>query len=432
MHFGRWTRCAAEPTIPGWSPWGREDLVTLRINRNLVATDPPPLTSLMARATELRAAGQDVLVLAQAMVDYAPPAAFTRALAEALDRGDPALHHYAPDPGLPELRTQLAHYLGEGFGIRADPEREILVTPGANHAAFMALAALLEPGDEVLLPSPWYFNHEMSVRMLGARAVAIPADAREAYVPPVERIRAAWTPRTRVLALVNPNNPTGACCNGAWVEQLGTALVEDPRWQDVWLLADQTYQEIYFTPQRPVSCAAIPALRERTVTVGSFSKCFGLAGWRLGFLAGPAAFVAEVLKIQDSSVICAPYASQWALARTLGDPSIPGYLAEKRELLRGRRDALLAPLLADGELGDAGLEIVVPGGACFAFIALPAGLGGECFAGELLETGRVAAVSGASFGPAWTHHLRLSFGSGTRQVLTDGAGRITRLLRQRM
>jgi aminotransferase len=415
------------------------------INRHLLATDPPPLSPLMGRATELRAAGEDVLVLAQAMVDYPPPPVFPRALAEALERGDRALHGYAPDPGLPELRGRLARYLEASFGISADPECEILVTPGANHAAFMALAALLEPGDEALLPTPWYFNHAMSVRMLGARPVAVPSPAQDRYVPSLDRILASWTPRTRVLVLVNPNNPTGACYAGAWVRRLAAALASDARWQDVWVLADQTYQEIHFTRERPLSPAAIPELRERTVTVGSFSKCFGLAGWRLGFLVAPAAFVEQVLKIQDSSVICAPYASQWALAHTLDDPSIPGYLAQKRDLLRRRRDALLGPLLAplrDGRPADCppgneppgtgGLEVVVPGGACFAFVALPAGLDGDRFARELLETGRVATVPGTPFGPEWTHHVRLSFGSGTEQELKEGAGRITRLLRQRL
>ncbi len=404
--------------------------MSLQINRHLLATPAPPLAPLMQRAAELRAAGEDVLVLAQAMVDFAPPPAYTRALAEALGRGEPELHHYAPDPGLPELRAQLGRYLRAGFGIAADPERELLVTPGANHAAFMALAALLEPGDDVLLPSPWYFNHEMSVRMLGARPIGVPADAPAGYVPSIDRIRAAWTPRTRVLALVNPNNPTGACCDAAWIRRLGAALAEDSRWQGVWLLADQTYQELYFTGQRPLSCAALPELRERTVTVGSFSKCFGLAGWRLGFLAAPAALVEQVLKIQDSSVICAPRAAQWALARTLGDPSLDEYLAHKRALLRRRRDALLAPLLREETSGGGRIRVAVPGGACFAFLTLPAGVDGERFAWRLLETGKVATVAGTPFGPSWTHHLRLSFGSGTEQALTAGAERIARLLLQ--
>lgn len=402
------------------------------INRNLLASIPPPLTSLMARAAELRAAGRDVLVLAQAMVDYAPPPVFTRALAEALERGDPALHHYAPDAGLPELRARLTHYLAESFGVVADPEREILVTPGANHAAYTALAAVLEPGDDALLPSPWYFNHAMAVGMLGARAIAIPTSARDGFVPPIERILAAWTPRTRVLALVNPNNPTGACYENAWIRALAAALEKDARWQDVWLLADQTYQEIYFTPERPLSCAALPELRARTLTVGSFSKCFGLAGWRLGFLTAPAAFVTEALKLQDSSVICAPYASQYALACTLGDPLVPGYLAEKRDLLRRRRDALLAPLLGEAELDASrsgeSLKVTEPGGACFAFVELPGCIDGDRFAAELLETRGVATVSGRPFGPAWTHHLRLSFGRGKERELEQGAERIAALL----
>jgi len=402
--------------------------VTLPINRHLLATEAPPLSPVMQRAAELRATGESILVLAQAMVDYAPPPAYTRALAEALGRGDPALHRYAPDPGLPELRVQLARYLREGFGIAADPERELLVTPGANHAAFMVLAALLEPGDEALLPSPWYFNHEMSVRMLGARTIAIPTEAQAGYVPSIDRIRAAWTPRTRVLVLVNPNNPTGACYDAAWIRQLATALASDSRWQNVWLLTDQTYQELYFTPRRPLSCASLPELSERTVTVGSFSKCFGLAGWRLGFLAAPAHLVGEVLKIQDSSVICAPYASQWALARTLSDPSIPDYLARKRDLLRRRRDALLAPLLREPAAGDRRIGVAVPGGACFAFVTLPAGVDGQRFASELLETGRVATVAGTPFGPDWTHHLRLSFGCGTQEALAEAAERILRHL----
>ena len=162
------------------------------------------------------------------------------------------------------------------------------------------------------------------------------------------------------------------------------------------------------------------------LTVGSFSKCFGLAGWRLGFLAGPAAFVDQLLKIQDSSVICAPYASQWALARTLGDETISEYLAQKRELLRRRRDALLEPLLAEERL-----DVCIPGGACFAFVGLPAATDGERFAWELLETARVATVPGEPFGPGWSAHLRLSFGAGSEAMLREAATRIVEFTRRR-
>ncbi len=397
----------------------------MRFAQSLTATEPPPLTPLMARAEALRKTGRDVRVLAQAMVDYPPPTVFTASLAEALTRGESALHRYAPDPGIPELRAALRDYLHRAFGLSADPGTEILVSPGANHAAFMALTALLEPGDEAVLLTPWYFNHAMTVTMVGARVRSVPVAPDEGFVPPVSRILQAWTPRTRVLVLVTPNNPTGACYREAWLRELAAALDHDERWRGVWIITDQTYQEITFTGDRPCSLATLPGMRERTITIGSFSKSLALAGWRLGFLAGSQTLVEQVLKIQDSSVICAPYASQWALARTLSDPRLEAYLSDKRALLRARRDALLAPLL-----DEAALEVFVPEGACFVFLGLPPGTDGNRFAWQLLEERGVAVVPGAPFGSDWSRYLRLSFGSGADRDLSEASARLVEQLRE--
>jgi aspartate aminotransferase len=398
----------------------------MRIASRVRGTSAPPLTRLTERAARLRDAGRELCVLAQAMVDYAPPRAFTRALEEALNAGRRDLHAYAPDPGLPPLREALGRYLTRSFGLDVDPAREILVTPGANHAGFQALSALLEPGDEALLVTPWYFNHEMTVRLLGARVRTVMADAANGFVPSVTQVGAAWTKRTRVLVLINPNNPTGARYPDAWLRALGETLARDERWREVWVLSDQTYQELVFEGGHPLSPAAVAPLRGRVLTVGSFSKSFALAGWRLGFLAGPADFLDEVLKIQDSSVICAPRAAQWGLAAALeaGDET-RDYLEEKRALLRRRRDALLTPLLADGRL-----QVQVPGGACFAFVGLPetrdrvaagtpvtcdAGApgasDGERFAWELMERTGIVVVPGIHFGPEWGRFVRISFGT---------------------
>jgi aspartate aminotransferase len=415
----------------------------MRIASRVLGTSAPPLTPLTERAARLRAAGRELCVLAQAMVDYAPPRAFTRALETALREGAADLHAYAPDPGLPRLRDALARYLARSFGLEVDPAREILVTPGANHAGFQALSALLEPGDEALLVTPWYFNHEMAVRLLGARVRTVAADVADGHVPPLSQVCAAWTPRTRVLVLVNPNNPTGARYPDAWLRALGEALAGDERWREVWILSDQTYQELFFEGGPPLSPAALEPLRGRVLTVGSFSKSFALAGWRLGFLTGPADVLDEVLKIQDSSVICAPRAAQWGLAAALEAwDEARDYLEEKRALLRGRRDALIAPLRADGRL-----QVIVPGGACFAFVGLPgtrdrAAAGtpvisdgvmpgasdGERFAWELMERTGVVVVPGIHFGPQWGRCVRISFGTEGEARLTLAAQRLLEFL----
>jgi aspartate/methionine/tyrosine aminotransferase len=387
-------------------------------------TSAPPLSPWMERAQELRRAGRDIIMLAQAMVDYAPPEIFCASLADALRRGAGRLHHYTPDPGLPELRAGVAAYLARSFGLHVDAEREILITPGANHAAYMALSVLLEAGDEVLLVSPWYFNHEMAVRLLGGAVQTVPAAPGDGFVPSLAALERAWTPRTRALVLVNPNNPTGARYPEAWIEALAEMLRADPRWAEVWILVDQTYQEIFFHEPRPSSLGGRPGLRHRAVTLGSFSKCFGLAGWRLGFLVAPPAFVEAALKVQDSSIICAPHAAQWALARLLaGKRAMEDYLTEKRALLGARRDALLGALQ-----GGAPLVPVEPGGACFAFLFLPGDRDGADAAGALLERHGVATVPGLCFGPGWRPCLRLGFGTEPEARLAEAGARIREFL----
>lgn len=400
----------------------------MRCAPRILRTDPPPLTPIMRRAADLRSQGRSLYVLGQAMVDYAPPGVFLEALRSAGTANWQDLHGYAPDPGREDLRFELAGYVERTFGFEVDPHHELLVTPGANHAAYTALAVLLEEEGEVILVSPYYFNHEMSICALGGTVRLVSGRADCGFFPPVDQVLSAWSPRTRALILVHPNNPTGVCYPGAFLRELGDALASDSRWQEVWILCDQTYQEIYFGDLPPFSPATLDSLKGRVLTVSSFSRSMGLAGWRLGFLCGPAAFVDEALKIQDSSVICAPHAAQWALCQALQDVAgCDQYFADKRVLLAARREALLAPIER-----SAFLDVVRPGGACFAFVGLPEGLDAGTFAIDLLESSDVVVVPGAVFGADWGNYLRVSFGSGSESYLAEAAGRLVEFTERRV
>jgi aminotransferase len=339
-----------------------------------------------------------VIRVDQGAVDVVPPQAFVERVAEALH--DPDVHRYSPDPGLPELRSALARYAAQRLGVECEPERELIVTAGANQGCFATLMALVEPGDEVLLPSPWYFNHAMTLTALGSVPVPVPTSAEENYVPTPDAVAAAITPQTRGLVLVNPNNPTGACYGDDLIRRLVDLAIE----RDLWILSDQTYHELHYGAEPPLSPAAIPSARGRVITAGSFSKSLGLAGWRLGFLVGPAELIDEVLKIQDCSVICAARAGQEGLLAALSE--VEQHVTQVRDTLRDRRDRLVTSLRA------AGLETFVePGGSLFLLLRLPGVEDDMAFCHRLLEEQHVVAVPGSAFGPGGEGSIRLSFGA---------------------
>jgi aspartate/methionine/tyrosine aminotransferase len=387
----------------------------MRINRNVLATEMPPLVDLARRAGELAAEGADVIRVDQGAVDIAPPAVFVDRVAEALT--EPDIHRYAPDPGLPGLRSELARYGRERFGVEWDPDHEIVVTTGANQACFAAFVTLLEPGDEVVLPSPWYFNHAMSLTSLGVVPVPVATSLAQRHIPAVDAVAAAITPLTRGIVLVNPNNPTGALYDREFLRRLVELAIE----RDLWIFCDQTYHELHYTPEPPLSPAAIPGAADRVVTVGSFSKTLGLAGWRLGFLGGPGEFVHEMLKIQDSSVISAARIGQEGLLAAL--PSAGGHVSRVRGVLKGRLDELTAALETEG------IETFEkPDGSLFLFLQLPGVKDDLAFCRRILDEQHVVAVPGRAFGPGGEGSIRLSFGSIPGARLAEAVHRMAALL----
>lgn len=384
------------------------------LSQRVRATAIPVIDTLAQLAGELRAAGQEVVSLGQGMTDFPPPPAALAAAAAAL--GDPATHRYGPDPGLPELRAALAARWRRDAGIAVDPDREIIVTAGGNQAVVLALLTCTDPGDEVVLPAPYYFNHQMAVHLCGLVPVEAPLAEADGYALTWERLVPHLTARTRAVLFANPSNPTGAVSDPALLRTCVAALAE----RGITSIVDETYEYLVYGPARHVSPAADPALRPHVVTIGSFSKSFGLAGWRVGCLFAPPPVVAEGLKVQDTLVICAPVISQRAVAAALTGDYYPGLAAQRAEL-EARRATLRAGLARIPRL--AWHETF---GAMFAFVRVLESPPVDELAVDILRRAGVLLLPGTAFGACGADHLRLSYGATPVPVLAEALERLRR------
>lgn len=373
----------------------------------------PALIDLVGRAcAERRAAGGRLYPLAQAVPDFPPPPHVREALRACL--ADEATHRYTVDPGLPELRRAIASVLGGRRGVEWDPDEQVLVTAGANLAFAEVLPAIVDPGDELLLLSPYYLNHAMAAELAGARAVEVPLDADHGFGVDFAALERAVGARSRALVLVNPSNPIGSVLGRADL----TRLLAFAEAHGLWVVSDETYEDFVLEPPADgwASAASVPGHAERVVVLGSFSKSAGLSGWRVGFLACPPALQQEVLKAHDTMIICAPVAGQrGALASLVGDRA---WLEPLRAELRARRQAVLdflatSPALetAEGASRGAMFVLVRPRGRPLADSTRTAL--------ELIRATGVALVPGAAFGRCCEGWLRLSFAGAGVELLAE-------------
>ncbi|MFF9143377.1 pyridoxal phosphate-dependent aminotransferase [Streptomyces sp. NPDC014861] len=376
-----------------------------------------PTVALLDEVQRRRALGLDVLNLSGGEPDFATPDHVVEPAVEALRDG---FTHYTPSRGIPELREAIAAKLHTDNGIEADPGTDIIVTPSAKHGMFIALAGVIAPGDEVLVPSPAWVSYAPMITLLGGRAVDVPLDPRSGFTLTAEQLTEAVTPRTRAVLVNTPNNPTGRMLTADEADAL--ARVADRH--DLVVLADEIYEHIRYGGRTHRSLAARPDCRERTLTVNGFSKSYAMTGWRLGYVAGPTAVMREVVKVQEHTVGCASSFVQRGALAALGEASRPcvddmvaSYDARRRFLV--------------GALNK------IPGVTCDdpegAFYALPdisglgLGSGQEC-AAWLIEHAGVVVTPGSAFGPSAERHVRLSF-AAPLDILTTAVERITAALR---
>ena len=315
---------------------------------------------------------------------------------------------YTSNWGLLELRQEIAAYVDNRFHISYDPKNEILVTVGASEGIDLALRALLNPGEEVLVPEPSYVSYSPSVIFAGGTPVGVETREDTDFRLSAEKVRAAITPRTKALILPYPNNPTGAIMTRADLE----ALAEVIREHEIMVVSDEIYSELTYGGEH-VSFASLPGMWDYTLTINGFSKSFAMTGWRVGYICGPAEMIAVMNKIHQYGILCAPRQGQVAAVEALRVGRENGYedVRHMRESYDRRRR-----LMVDG-LRKMGLHCFEPRGAFYVFPSIKStGLTSEEFCERLLQEQHVACVPGTAFGPCGEGHIRCSYATAVDKL----------------
>lgn len=304
---------------------------------------------------------------------------------------------YTSNAGLKELRVEIAKYLNRRFHLQYDPLSEILITVGGSEGIDNAFRAMIDPGDEVLIPQPSYVSYEPCCILAGGVPVIIELQEKDQFRLTPEALEAAITPKTKILVLPFPNNPTGAVMEKADLEAIAEVIIR----HDLFVLSDEIYAELCYLEEH-TSIASLPGMRERTVVINGFSKSHAMTGWRLGYACGPKVIMDQVLKIHQFAIMCAPTNSQYAAVEAMrnGDEDV----AMMREQYNQRRRFLLH------EFERMGLQCFEPFGAFYIFPCIKEfGMTSDEFATRLLREERVAVVPGTAFGDCGEGFLRISY-----------------------
>ena len=347
---------------------------------------------IMERVRELRRQGADVMTFGNRPATPAPAREATVRAA-----GEPWTSSYTSPAGLPELRQAISGALAAD-GIAADPNRQVIVTVGAKEALFVTALALIDPGDEVIVPSPAWVSHDPTVRLAGGVPVAVPLrEERRFHLDPAD-LEGAITPRTTAILYNTPHNPTGVVMEQAELE----AIAEIARRHDLLVIADECYRHYVYDGHRHRSIAALPGMAERTLTVSTVSKIFNMFGWRVGWVVGPEALIQAILVVHEHAVGSATsFAQAGALAALqLDESAVRPVLDQYRQV----RDVMV-----EGLNRTPGITAHTPEGGYMLFPNVRA-LGDDAEVSRfLLEEARVQTVPGSAFGPGGEGHVRLNF-----------------------
>ena len=304
---------------------------------------------------------------------------------------------YTSNSGLKELRTEISRYLKRRCQVEYDPDGEVMVTVGGSEAIDIGLRAVLNPGEEVIIPQPSYVSYEPCTILAGGVPVIINLQEKNEFRLTKEELLAAITPKTKVLVLPFPNNPTGSVLRREDLEAITEVCIE----KDIVVMSDEIYSELTYGTEH-VSIASLPGMKERTILINGFSKAYAMTGWRLGYACAPHLILEQMLKIHQFAIMCAPTTSQYAAVEALknGDKDV----AEMRESYNQRRRFLVHTFR------KMGLKVFEPFGAFYIFPSIKElGMSSDEFAMELLKREKVAVVPGTAFGNCGEGFLRISY-----------------------
>jgi len=356
----------------------------------------------------------DVVALTVGQPDFVTPWHIREAGIDSLERGKT---YYTSNSGLLEMREEIAKYLKRRFSLTYDPLHEIVVTVGGSEAIDIAMRAIVNPGDEVIIPTPCFVCYEPLCRMAGGVPVSLVTEEKDNFKLTPEKLKAAITPKTKLLVMPFPNNPTGAIMT----EEELTAIADNLRGTDIMVLSDEIYAEMTYGGRKHVSIASLPDMWERTVVVNGFSTAYAMTGWRMGYTAAPASITAQMLKLHQFAIMCAPTTSQFAAVEALrnGDEDIAMMTAEYDARRR---------FLVDG-LRKIGIPCFEPEGAFYVFPNVGVfGMTSEEFCERLLYEAKVAIVPGNAFGDCGEGFARISYAYSVKHI-TEALERIERFVK---
>jgi aspartate aminotransferase len=392
------------------------------ISRMAAAVQPSATLAAGAKARQLRAEGTHVFDFSLGEPDFSTPEHICQAAVKAMQAGQT---RYTPANGTPELRAAVARLYQKTYGLRYTPE-QVVVSNGAKHSIHNALAATVGPGDEVIIPTPYWVSYSDLVEMTGARYVLVPTTHESGFKMSPQQLRAAITPHSKLLMLNSPSNPTGTVYTRQELEALADVVLDS----NLAVLSDEIYERLVFGDARATCFAALrPELPERTITVSGASKTYAMTGWRVGWAAGPAAVIKAMGNVQSQQTGCPCSVSQAAaLAALEGDQEC---VERMRREFEARRDLVCRRLSA-----LPGVKCPTPGGAFYAFFNVASHFGRTLagrkvsdsltFCQAALEAAHVSLVPGSAFGAEG--YLRLSF-AASREQINGGLDRLEQLLK---
>ncbi|MDR3318376.1 MAG: aminotransferase class I/II-fold pyridoxal phosphate-dependent enzyme [Clostridiales bacterium] len=360
----------------------------------------------------------DAISLGVGEPDFVTPWSIRDAAIKSVQKG---YTQYTSNKGILQLREQIALYTEETFGIKYDPATDILVTVGASEAIDLAVRAICEAGDEILVPEPSYVSYTPCIRLAGGVPVSVPTTLGAGFRIMPGALEAAITPRTKALIFPYPNNPTGAIMSRRDIRAISDIIIG----HDLVVISDEIYAELTYSG-RHVSIASLPGLKERTVYVSGFSKAFAMTGWRLGYVAADKPMVDAMTKIHQYTIMCAPTASQYAALYALKSGRSDNFAAvkEMHESYDGRRKLMV------NSFKSMGLECYEPKGAFYVFPSVKKlGLTGEEFATRLLKEENVAVVPGGAFGGYGEYNVRCCYATSMKNLIV-ALERIDRLVKR--